>query len=188
MIDFLSTGLLKEKGTYIIKLIMKIFGLAEESVVDGPGIRYSIFFQGCSHHCFNCHNKDSWDFSKGKEYSIDEMMNLINKAKYIDGVTLTGGDPLDQYENALELSKRIKKERKELDIILYTGYTYEKILESFKEILDYVDYVVDGLFVDSLKDLTLLFRGSKNQRFINVKKSKETNSVYEMSDLEINMI
>lgn len=167
---------------------MRLYGIVDESIVDGPGIRLAIFFQGCSHHCFKCHNPNSWDFEKGKKYSLEKIEEIIRKDKHIDGVTLTGGDPLDQYEEALSVCKMIKEKFSNLDIILYTGYDFEDVKSNFNEILNYIDYLVDGKFIYEKMDLSLLFKGSSNQRFIDVKKSLKQNKIYEMSDLEINMI
>lgn len=155
-------------------MIMKISGIVEESVVDGPGIRFTIFFQGCTHNCYKCHNPDTHDINKGKEMSIDEIIAKIKKYPYLDGVTLSGGDPLMQIDDCLSLCKRIKEELN-LNIIVYTGYTYEEILklknDNYRELLNYIDYLVDGPFVYSLLDLSLKYKGSSNQRIINVKET-----------------
>ena len=153
-------------------MTMKISGIVEESIVDGPGIRFTVFFQGCTHNCFKCHNPQTHDINKGKDVSIEEMIDKIKQLPLTDGVTLSGGDPLMQIDDCLELCKRIKK--LELEIFVYTGYTYEQILKmgsKYQELLNYIDFLVDGPFVYSLLDLSLLYRGSSNQRIIDVKKT-----------------
>lgn len=168
---------------------MKLSGIIEESIVDGPGIRITIFFQGCTHHCYKCHNEKTWDFNLGKTCSLEQIDKIIENNPHTDGITLSGGDPLDQYEDCLTLCKHIKNKYKDLNIILYTGYTYEQIIQKHhEEIYSYIDYLVDGLFIYEKLDLTLLFRGSTNQRFIDIKKSLKENKVHEMTDHEINMI
>ena len=158
---------------------MKISGIVEESIVDGPGIRFTIFFQGCTHNCFKCHNPQTHDINKGKEISVDEVIEKIRKVPLTDGVTLSGGDPLMQIDECLDLCKKIKKLG--LEIIVYTGYTYEQILNfsnpNYRELLKYIDYLVDGPFVYSLLDLALRYRGSSNQRIIDVQKTIRDNNL-----------
>ena len=136
---------------------MKIFvkDIIEQTMADGPGLRTSIYCSGCYHHCKGCHNPQTWDLFAGKQIDIEDLLDLIKDEKWSNGVTFTGGDPLYQVEAFTELAKRIKEETNK-DIWLYTGFTMSKILR-------YVDHVVDGPFVEELRDIDLKFRGSSNQ-------------------------
>lgn len=151
---------------------IRIAGIIRESIVDGPGIRFVVFCQGCAHACKNCHNPESWDFKGGYDCEIDKILDAIDKDPLLDGVTFSGGDPIYQAESFYELAKEIKK--RNLNIVLYTGFTFEELIEREKEdpfiekLLSLVDILVDGPFIDEKKDLTLLFRGSNNQRIIDV--------------------
>lgn len=158
---------------------MKISGIVEESIVDGPGIRFTVFFQGCIHNCYKCHNPDTHDINKGKEMSINEIINKLKEVPYTDGVTLSGGDPLMQIDDCVELCKKIKE--MDLNIIVYTGYTYDAILKmsnpKYRELLNYIDYLVDGPFIYSLLDLSLKYKGSSNQRIIDIKETIKKNEI-----------
>lgn len=150
---------------------MKVLKIIPDTIVDGPGLRTSIYFAGCSHHCKGCHNPESWDFNQGKDYTPSALiLKLVN----FDKITLSGGDPFDQ--NLQELSEFISTLKRDYDsnIWCYTGYTFEQLLDK-KEILKNIDVLVDGPFIKSLKDSTLLFRGSSNQRIIDVKESSKLN-------------
>lgn len=150
---------------------MKVLKIIPDTIVDGPGLRTSIYFAGCSHHCKGCHNPESWDFNQGKDYTPSALiLKLVN----FDKITLSGGDPFDQ--NLQELSEFISTLKRDYDsnIWCYTGYTFEQLLDK-KEILKNIDVLVDGPFIKSLKDSTLLFRGSSNQRIIDVKESLKLN-------------
>ncbi len=159
---------------------MKISGIIEESIVDGPGIRFVIFFQGCTHNCYKCHNPETHDINKGKEMSVDEIINKIKNVPLTDGVTLSGGDPLMQIDDCLELCKKIKKELN-LNIIVYTGYTYEQIIKmtkpQYKELFNYIDYLIDGPFIYDLLDLSLKYKGSSNQRIIDIKQTLQEGKI-----------
>lgn len=156
---------------------IRIAGYVDDSIVDGPGIRFTIFTQGCAHHCFNCHNPETWDFDKGKDVDIDELISKINRNPLLQGITLSGGDPLYQVNACLELVKKVKELNSDLDIIIYTGFTFEELANNFKKnndllsLLKLSDILIDGKYEDSLRDLTLRFRGSSNQRVINLKKT-----------------
>ena len=138
--------------------------IIKQTMADGPGLRTSIYCSGCYHHCKGCHNPQTWDLFAGKQIDIEDLLDLVKDEKWSDGVTFTGGDPLYQVEAFTELAKRIKEETNK-DIWLYTGYTMSKILNEprLSQILRYVDYVVDGPFVEELRDIDLKFRGSSNQ-------------------------
>lgn len=156
---------------------IRIAGVVRESIVDGPGIRFTVFCQGCPHGCPGCHNPDTHSFDGGYECSIDKILGEIDKNPLLAGVTFSGGEPMCQPEAFLELAKEVKKRK--LDIVIFSGYTFEELMEMSKErasigeLLDLADYLIDGRFVQSKRDLSLTFRGSRNQRFIDLKKSGE---------------
>lgn len=154
---------------------LKIFGIVEESIVDGPGIRYTIFTQGCPHNCPECHNPGSHDFNGGNLISVEELLEKIKKNSLIDGVTFSGGEPFMQIEPIIFLSKEIKKLG--LNIIIYTGFLWEELIkeENCRELLQYIDVLIDGKFQVEKKSLSLRFIGSKNQRIIDVEKSLNSN-------------
>ena len=137
--------------------------------MDGPGLRTSIYCAGCAHYCPGCHNPQSWDFAGGREVTVDELLEVI-KADEFANVTFSGGDPLYQVEAFTELARRIKEET-DKTIWCYTGYTYEEVLadKRLSQILPYLDALVDGPFVEALRDTSLPFRGSSNQRIIQLK-------------------
>ena len=162
---------------------MRIAGFVEESIVDGPGFRIVIFFQGCAHHCYGCHNPETWDFEGGKEVSFDLIKKIIDDNPYADGITLSGGDPLYQIDASTEIAEYAKS--KGLDVILYTGFLFEEVLEMtkanqrLKDLLNNVDTLIDGPFILEQRHLSLKFRGSSNQRIIEVKKSLMQNKIVE---------
>ena len=148
---------------------IRILDILEETMMDGPGLRTSIYCAGCAHHCPGCHNPQSWDFAGGREVTIDELLEVI-KADEFANVTFSGGDPLYQVEAFTELARRIKEET-DKTIWCYTGYTYEEVQadKRLSQILPYLDALVDGPYVEALRDTNLPFRGSSNQRIINLK-------------------
>ena len=148
---------------------IRILDILEETMMDGPGLRTSIYCAGCAHRCPGCHNPQSWDFSGGREVTVDELLDVI-KADEFANVTFSGGDPLYQVEAFTELARRIKEET-DKTIWCYTGFTYEEILADTRlsQILPYLDVLVDGPYVEALRDTNLPFRGSSNQRIINLK-------------------
>ena len=143
---------------------MRVLKIVEGTSVDGPGLRTSVYLAGCRHHCQGCHNPQSWDPDGGREMSVSQLLEVISENEA--DVTLTGGDPLMQIEPLLELAKGIKALG--LNIWLYTGYTFEQIMsdDSLRRITGTVDTIVDGPFISSLRDTSLLFRGSSNQRIL----------------------
>lgn len=150
---------------------VRISGIVKESFVDGPGIRYVIFAQGCLHNCLGCHNPQTHDFNGGYLIDCDELINDVLKNKYIDGVTFSGGDPLYQVKEFIYIAKKLKEN--DVHIICYTGFEYEDIIkdEDKRELLNYIDLLIDGPFILSQKSLKIPFRGSTNQRIIDVKRS-----------------
>ena len=155
---------------------MRILNIVEGTSVDGPGLRTSIYFSGCTHKCEGCHNPQSWDFEAGKETTLEEVMKVIEYNGF--PVTFSGGDPFFQAEDVTELAREIKS-RLGKNIWCYTGYLWEEIQQhkEFMPLLEYIDVIVDGRFVLAQRDISLLFRGSKNQRIIDVQQSLKTNTI-----------
>lgn len=155
---------------------LRIAGIAKESVVDGPGVRYVVFTQGCFHNCPGCHNPETHDVSGGYEVDVKDIIKDISNSKYIKGVTFSGGEPFLHCQALCTIASEVKKMG--LDVVSYTGYTYDEIVEFRDEdkmkLLNLVDILIDGKFIISQRDLSLKFRGSRNQRVIDVKKSIET--------------
>jgi anaerobic ribonucleoside-triphosphate reductase activating protein len=154
---------------------LNISGVIRESIVDGPGIRFVVFAQGCPHRCAGCHNPKTWPFEGGKEVAVEELIAEIKKDPLLRGVTLSGGEPFCQPEGMALLAVAAHKEGK--DIITYTGYLYEELLEMAKTqpdilaLLRQTDVLVDGPFVTALKSYELKYKGSSNQRAIDVGRS-----------------
>lgn len=154
--------------------ILRIIDIIEDTMVDGPGLRTSIYCAGCRHQCPGCHNPQSWDFSAGHDMTVDEIMDIIITDPFAD-VTFSGGDPMYQPKAFTVLAKAIKKKTKKT-IWCYTGFRFEQLLgnEQQRELLKYIDVLVDGPFVEALHDSDLVFRGSSNQRIIDVAKAFES--------------
>ena len=152
---------------------IRIAGVVRESIVDGPGIRFVVFAQGCPHNCAGCHNPDTHDFNGGQWVDIDVIIAEMKKNPLLDGITLSGGEPFEQAEAFGELAE--KSGNLGYGVMTYTGYTYETLLgnkvESWGNLLKRTDILVDGKFQIDQKSLLLKFKGSKNQRIIDVKKS-----------------
>lgn len=148
-----------------------------DSIVDGPGLRNVIWTQGCAHHCRFCHNPETWDFHCGIEISIEDIIKELknNFSENTEGITISGGDPIYQIDETIKLCKAIRKEFPKWNIWIYSGFTYEELLkiEKFKELRKYFDVLVDGPFKYRQKDLGLEWRGSKNQRIIDVQVSND---------------
>ena len=153
--------------------MVKLAGIVPDSIVDGPGLRTTLFAQGCPHHCPGCHNPQSWDFMGGREMTVQELLDVV-KSDEFSNVTFSGGDPMYQLEAFTELARRIKEETGK-NIWCYTGFTYEEIKadERMSRILPYIDTLVDGPFVEALRDPELHFRGSSNQRIIHLTDEKD---------------
>ena len=165
---------------------IRLAGIERHSSVNGPGIRYTIFFQGCLHHCKGCHNRETWPRDKGNIVSVEKLLEDIRTTKYIDGVTFSGGDPFYQADALLEIAKELKKEK--VSLWCYTGWTYEQIRDGkaggkAKEFLSYLDVLVDGPFIREKRSESCLFRGSVNQRLIDLKKSLKDGQATELSSL-----
>ena len=158
-----------------MQTILNIAGLVNDSIVDGPGIRFTIFAQGCSHACPGCHNPDTHPFGIGFDMSLSEIINQIKANPLVRGVTFSGGDPFFQAEGFAELARRLKEMKYE--VASYTGFTWEQIVGIGNthqiELLKNLDILVDGLYIEEKRNLDLRFRGSENQRIIDVQKSLE---------------
>ena len=151
---------------------IRLYGCVNDSIVDGPGLRYCVFTQGCIHHCLGCHNPKSHDLYGGYLKEVDEIIQEISQNPLLDGVTISGGEPFLQPLPLIELVSKVKQTH--LHIMIYSGYTYEEILnlgENERKLLSLCDTLVDGRFVLSLRSLTLLYKGSSNQRIIDISSS-----------------
>ena len=158
---------------------LRVLDIIEETMVDGVGLRTSIYVQGCLHNCPFCHNPQSHDFNGGKEYEVDDLVDIVLADEFAD-LTLTGGDPMFQVDAVLELCKKVK-ERSKKSIWLYSGFTMEQIVQTryLARILPYIDVVVDGRYVHELRNTDLPFMGSENQRIIDVQKYLKGEKDYE---------
>lgn len=152
-----------------MSIVIRMCGVVKESIVDGPGLRYVIFVQGCPHKCKGCHNPESHDFNAGTEVSVDAIFNDILKNPLLSGVTFSGGEPFCQAETLALLAHKVKSIRKH--VMVYTGYTIEELAkrQDALKLLQLTDTLVDGRFIEELKDYRLIFRGSNNQRIIQMK-------------------
>ena len=170
---------------------MKYAKIKKCDVANGPGVRVSLFVSGCNHHCKNCFNREAWDFNYGNDFTEKEENQIIEdlKPEHISGLSLLGGEPFERQNQAglVPLVKKVKQTYPNKKIWCYTGFTFDKQIlgemieqenrETTKDLLANIDYIVDGRFVEELKDPKLRFRGSSNQRIIDVKKSLEKKEV-----------
>ena len=160
---------------------LAISTIQTDSIVDGEGIRSVIWFQGCGHACPECHNPETWDFDAGEVVSIEDLKRQIDELEFQSGVTFSGGDPMYQIDALIELAKYVKE--KGMNVWVYTGFLYDDLVKmaeknnKYREVLDYIDVLVDGPFKIALKSFDCAFRGSSNQRLIDVKKTLENNKV-----------
>lgn len=160
-----------------------VSGIIKESCVDGVGIRYAIFSQGCPHKCKGCHNPKSHTFSTslGTWIDIDDIINDMKKNPLLDGISFSGGEPLLQANSFSKLAKKAKENN--YNVWCWTGYTWEYIVNNFnthkhwKSLINNLDYLVDGPFILELKNINLIFRGSSNQRIIDVKRTLKENKI-----------
>lgn len=153
---------------------LRIAGTANDSIVDGTGIRFTIFTQGCPHHCEGCHNPETHDFSGGEVVDTADLLARIKANPLLDGVTFSGGEPFCQAKALADLGREIKSLG--LNIVTYTGYTFEKLYadrheNGWGELLAVTDHLVDGPFILAQKDWEIKFRGSSNQRYIDCQAS-----------------
>lgn len=168
---------------------MKYADIKTVDVANGKGVRVSLFVSGCNHHCKGCFNSQAWDFNYGNDFTEKQIDQIINELDhpYISGLSLLGGEPLEHInqKGLLPLLKKVKEKFPEKDIWCYTGYTFDKDIsenmfnnwDETKEVMSYIDVLVDGKFEEDKKDLKLKFRGSSNQRIIDVQQSLKTHKV-----------
>lgn len=155
-------------------MLIRLSDTVNDSIVDGPGLRFTVFVQGCPHDCPGCHNPQTHDFAGGRDTTTEEILERIKSNPLLDGVTFSGGEPFCQAKALAELGKEIKQLG--LNLITYTGYTFEYLYahreeNGICELLSVTDWLIDGPFVDALRSLELHFRGSANQRILDIPKS-----------------
>ena len=149
--------------------MLELSGIVTDSIVDGPGIRCTVFCQGCPHHCQGCHNPETWDFGCGTPMEEERIFEIIRSNPLCKGVTFSGGEPFAQAEGYAKLGKLLKTAGYE--VASYTGYTFEQLVNGTpdqKQLLETIDVLIDGPFLQAEKSLELSFRGSKNQRILDV--------------------
>lgn len=168
---------------------MKYLEIKEYDIANGPGVRTSLFVSGCTHHCKGCFNPESWDFNNGMEFNEDTTNRILESLSYdyIDGFSLLGGEPFEEenQECLTKLLRIIKDKYPDKSVWCYTGYLFDKdILDNMvknfpytKEMLNYIDIIVDGKFILEKKDLSIIFRGSSNQRIIDVQASLKNKKI-----------
>ena len=164
--------------------------LQSDSIVDGPGLRTVIWTQGCSHHCKGCQNPQTWDFNGGGLVPIDDVLEAIDELEYQTGITFSGGDPMFQVEACDRIAEYCRN--KGYNIWVYTGFTYEEVLKlaeknpTYLDFLEKIDVLVDGRFILEERDISLLFRGSRNQRLIDMPKTLKSHKVVLLNEYEYN--
>jgi anaerobic ribonucleoside-triphosphate reductase activating protein len=157
---------------------LKIAGVVRESIVDGKGIRFTVFCQGCPHHCPGCHNPQTHAFDGGTEVAVRKIADEIAKDPLLSGVTFSGGEPFCQAGAFAKLADLVHALPGQLDVTCYSGWTYEQLCEKAETepdtaaLLERCDYLIDGPFVMAKRDLTLLFRGSSNQRYLDLRRTR----------------
>lgn len=167
----------KDRGgcvTSLNDMQLRLAGLEEESIVDGPGLRLTLFTQGCPHHCKGCHNPETHAYDGGKFHTVSALLALYKENPLLQGVTFSGGEPFEQAEPLTQLAVQIHATGG--DVVTYTGYTYERLLQAisnnaphskyWEALLQQTDILIDGPYVEELRDLELTFRGSANQRIL----------------------
>ena len=157
--------------------MLDLAGIVEDSIVDGPGIRCTVFSQGCPHHCPGCHNPETWPFEGGTPVETEAMVAIVTGNPLCRGVTFSGGEPFAQAEGFLDLAKALKA--RGYEVASYSGYTFEALLHGTaaqRQLLEYIDILIDGPFLQKEKSLELAFRGSANQRILDVPKSLSAGS------------
>ena len=152
--------------------MLDLAGIEEESIVDGPGIRTTVFCQGCPHHCRGCHNPETWEFGCGTPMDEEQILSIVRSNPLCRGVTFSGGEPFAQAEGFAKLGRLLKEQG--FEVASYSGYTFEQLLEGTqaqRALLETIDVLIDGPFILSRKTLETPFRGSRNQRVLDVPKS-----------------
>ena len=163
--------------------MVNMAGLVRDSIVDGPGLRTVLFVQGCPHHCPGCHNPETWAFSGGTPMEEERLLEIIRENPLCRGVTFSGGEPFAQAEGLFRLGRMLKESGYE--VASYTGYTFEQLLEGTeqqKALLGILDVLIDGPFVLEERTLELNFRGSRNQRILNVPESLRAETAVPVTD------
>ena len=162
--------------------MLDLSGIVSDSIVDGPGIRTAIFSQGCPHHCPGCHNPETWEFGCGTAMDTERLVAIVQSNPLCRGVTFSGGEPFAQAEGFAELARALKE--KGYEIASYTGYTFEQLLRGTpaqRQLLETIDVLIDGPFLLAEKSLEVPFRGSRNQRILNVPASLAAGRAVEMT-------
>lgn len=152
--------------------MLNLSGIVQDSIVDGPGIRTTIFCQGCPHHCPGCHNPETWDFGCGTDVPVEDLVDVVRSNPLCRGVTFSGGEPFAQAAGFAKLAQLLKE--RGYEVASYSGYTFEELLngsEDQKKLLASIDILIDGPFLLAQKSLEVPFRGSRNQQILDVKKS-----------------
>ena len=149
-------------------ITLRVAGILEESIVDGPGLRFVLFLQGCRTHCKGCQNPQTWDFDGGTPVSAEDILARIQCDPLVHGITFSGGEPFEQAQALLPLAAELK--RRGYHLMAFSGYTFEQLLPKpgCRELLSLLDLLVDGPFIEEEKSLELRFRGSRNQRILNL--------------------
>ena len=165
---------------------MKYSKIKNNDIANGIGITLSVWTQGCPHHCSGCFNPETWDYNKGKFFTEEDelyVLNNINSFNIYRNLSILGGEPLcpENINGVISLCRKFKEKYPEKLIYVWTGYTLENFNKTQRELLDYIDILIDGKFVDKLKSLSLQLRGSSNQRVIDVKKSINNNKIITMN-------
>ena len=162
--------------------MLDLAGIVGDSIVDGPGIRTCIFCQGCVHHCEGCHNPETWEFGTGTPISEERVLEIVQSNPLCRGVTFSGGEPFAQAEGFTKLARLLKE--KGYEVASYSGYTFEQLLRGTpaqRALLESIDVLIDGPFVLSERSLQLTFRGSRNQRILDVPKSLAAGTAVEIT-------
>ena len=160
--------------------MLELAGIVSDSIVDGPGIRATVFAQGCPHHCPGCHNPETWPFEGGTEMDEEQILAIVRSNPLCRGVTFSGGEPFAQAEGFARLGRLLKQAGYE--VAAYSGYTFEELLDGTpaqRELLETVDVLIDGPFLMEERSLELVFRGSRNQRILNVLASLQSGAPVE---------
>lgn len=166
--------------------LIRLAGIAENSLVNGKGLRKVFFSQGCSHHCEGCFNQHTWEFAGGRMFDMDELVQKVKDEPFLDGVTFSGGDPFQQADKFAYLAKKLHEAN--INIWAYTGYTFEELMKlaqtnpHIKQMINNVDVIVDGRFVKDKMSENLKYCGSSNQRVIDVKSSLNENKIILFKD------
>ena len=154
-------------------IMLRVAGVIEESIVDGPGLRFVLFLQGCRTHCKGCQNPQTWDFNGGTLVSAEDVLARIQGDPLVHGITFSGSEPFEQAQALLPLAAELK--RRGYHLMAFSGYTFEQLLPKpgCRELLSLLDLLVDGPFIEEEKSLELRFRGSRNQRILNLAASRD---------------